>query len=199
MRRLNQRMRQDQLFNQIYKIDAATDCYMIEIGLDQYADIFSEWDPAPFKRRDLDPDLKVYLEGSSEELPLRYPVELCFVIPSGIWNAQAEAETREGLKNSFIFKLYLLRKQIRKTNTQMLQLVLIGFVLLGIATTFSERVADAFLPSILVEGLFISGWVFLWEAVYLFFFTNRELYHHYRTYKRLQRAPVLFRVAEKAE
>lgn len=52
---------------------------MIEIVMDQDGDIFSEWNPTPFKCRDLDPDLKLYLEGSSEEIPSRYPVELCFI------------------------------------------------------------------------------------------------------------------------
>lgn len=104
-------MKNDKLFSEIYSIDAATDCYMIEIGLDQYAAIFSAWDPAPFKRR---------------------------------------------------YHLVFTLKQISFRDT--------------------ER-----------SGLAITGWVFLWEAVSLFAFTNRELYQRYRTYKRLHNAPVIFR------
>ena len=33
-------------FSEIYKIDESTDRYMIEIALDQYTDIFNEWDPS---------------------------------------------------------------------------------------------------------------------------------------------------------
>lgn len=188
-------MKPDKLFSQIYKTNTLTNCYMIEVGLDQYKDIFSEWDPAPFKRRDIDPDLQLYLEGSSEEIPFRYLVELCFIIPVGIQNDQIEAETRKGLENSFAFKRYLLRKEIAKTNAQILRFVLIGFIFLGIAAFSSERAKDVVLLPTLVEGIFIAGWVFLWEAVSLFFFTNRDLYHRYRTYKRLQDAPVFFREA----
>lgn len=189
-------MQQDQ-FNKVYKIDAATNCYMIEVELDQYKDIFNEWDPAPFKRRDIDPDLELYLEGSSDEIPFHYPIELCFIIPTGTRDEQIEIETRQGLENSFIFKRYLLRKELTKTNTQMIRFVLIGFIFLGVAAFFAERTEETVLLSALIEGVFIVGWVFLWEAVSLFFFTNRELYQRYRTYKRLQNAPVFFREAGK--
>lgn len=192
-------MRKNRLFDEIYAIDASTNLYMIEIGLDDYGDIFNEWDSAPFKRRDLDPDLKLYLEGSSEEIPFRYSIELSFTIPKGSKNEPIEEELRYSLKNYFIFKLYLLRRELKETNAKMLRFVLIGFLLLWVATKFSEQFEGAPFASILAEGLFIGGWVFIWEAVSLFFFTNRELYEDYRTYKRFNQAPVFFREAERAE
>lgn len=190
-------MKKDKLFGEIYNIDSSTNCYMIEIGLDQYADVFNEWDPAPFKRRGIDPDLELYLEESCDEIPFHYPIELCFTVPVGMRDDLIEEEALKGLKNSFLFKLYLLRKEIKQTNTQMIRFVAIGFVFLWIAAIFSEQASEVMVLSILVEGLFISGWVFLWEAVSLFVFTNRELYRRYQTYKRLQNSPVIFRETEK--
>lgn len=191
-------MKQDKLFSEIYKIDASTNLYMIEIALDQHSDIFSKWDAAPFKRRDIDPDLKLYLEGSSEEIPLHYPIELCFIIPEKPRDQQIEEESQNGLKNSFLFKLYLLNKEIKKTNLRTLHCVFLGFICLGLGAIFLKRFPDnvVFLM-LLADALVIGGWVFLWEAVSLFFFTNRELYHSYRIYKRLKNAPVFFREAEK--
>ena len=104
-----------------------------------------------------------------------------------------EEESRNGIKNSFISKRYFLGKEIKKTNTRMIVFVVVGLICLWVAKILST---DADLQSILLEGLAISGWVFLWEAVSLFFFTNRQLYHRYQTYKRLQNAPVVFRKAE---
>lgn len=186
----------NQLFNEIYKIDAATNLYMIEVALHQYADIFNEWDSTPFKRRDLDPDLQLYLEESSSEIPAKYPIELCFTVPAGTRDQQIEADARDGIKNSFISKRYFLNKKVKQTNMRMFWFVLVGFLLLWVAKSLSSWRADADLQSILLEGLAITGWVFLWEAVSLFFFTNRELYRRYSTYKRLQNALVLFREAE---
>ena len=190
--------KQDRLFREVYKIDQETNLYMIEVALNQYADIFNEWDSTPFKRRDLDPDLRLYLEESSDEIPFKYPIELYFTIPAGTRDERIEKEAEDGIKNSFISKRYFLGKKMKQTNMQTFRFVLVGFVFLWVAKTFSGWRAEANLQSILLEGLAISGWVFLWEAVSLFFFTNRELHHLYYTYKRLQNAPVLFREAEKS-
>jgi hypothetical protein len=189
----------NRFFNEIYTIDRSTGLYMIEIALDRYSDIFNEWDPAPFKRRALDSDLELYLEGSSEEIPLKYPIELCFTLPKGMRDEKIEEESQNGLKNSFVFKIYLLRQKLRKTNAQMLQDVILGFTFLWLGGIISNRFADQAFLSLVGESFFIGGWVFLWEAVSLFFFTNRELYHCYCNYKRLQNAPVIFREAEKLE
>ncbi|TVP70376.1 MAG: hypothetical protein EA342_01425 [Leptolyngbya sp. LCM1.Bin17] len=183
----------DQFLREIYEVDPDNNAYMIEVALDSYADIFSEWDPAPFKRRDLDPDLEVYLEAGAEDIPQRYSIELCFILPSGSRDNQAEVEFITGLRNSFAFKTYQLRKEIKKDNHLVLRYIVMGFVLLWFGTTFPRYLVEGTATSIAVEGIFIGGWVFLWEAVSLFFFTNRELYIKHRTYQRLQHAPVIFR------
>ncbi len=186
----------DGLFQEMYRRDAATGSYIIEIALDRYSDIFSEWDPAPFKLRDLDPDLELYLEGCSDDIPFRYPVTLSFTIPKGIRDQNIEEQARNGLANSFMFKRYFLRKDREKTSTRTLLYILIGFAFLWVATIFPQQLAESVFPSIIVEGLFIGGWVFLWEAISLILFTYRGLAHRSRTYKRLQHSPIVFREVE---
>jgi hypothetical protein len=183
----------NQFFNTIYSIDKTTDAYMIEAALDDYADIFNEWDPAPFKRRELDPDLQIYLEGSSDEISSRYPVELIFNLPAEKRNEAIEQDVRVGLRNSFNFKLYVLRKEIKTTNLLTLRYVLMGLGTLWAAQLLSTPAEAYAITIVLTEGLFIGGWVFLWEAVSLFFFSNRDIYHRYRTYMRLRDALVIFR------
>ncbi len=180
-----------ELFDEIYAIDTANNAYMIEVALDHYTDIFSEWDPAPFKRRELDPDLQLYLESSADEIPLKYSIEVCFTLPPGIRDAAMEDDVRAGLRNSVDFKLYLFRKEIRLINIRTAR-----YVIAGLGTLLVARLAEPLdiniFTSVLTEGLFIGGWVFLWEAVSLFFFSNRDLYNRYRTYKRLRNSEVIF-------
>jgi len=189
--------KEDKLFSEIYKINQSTNLYMIEIALDHYTDIFNRWDPAPFKRRELDPDLNLYLEGCSEEIPLHYPIELCFIIPSAKHSEELEQEARHGLKMNYTFKLYLLKKELKKNIIKVLRCILLGFGFLALGKFFSSRSVDEGFLTLLSEAVFIGGWVFLWEAVSIFFFTDYELFHRYRIYKRLRDAPVLFRKAEK--
>jgi hypothetical protein len=107
-------MEKDTLFSEVYALDKSTNRYMIEIALDQYEDIFNEWDPAPFKRREIDADLELYLEGSAEEIPSRYPIELFFMVPRGKRDKRIEEETRNALRSFFEFKIYFLKRELQK-------------------------------------------------------------------------------------
>jgi len=168
---------------------------MIEVALNQYMDIFNEWDPAPFKRKDLDSDLELYLEKSSEEIPLRHPIELFFVLPSKNRNQTLENDARDALNSYFSFKIYLLKKGLKKINILILRYVCLGFLLLWIGTITPGYNSDISWATVITEGIFIGGWVFLWEAVSLFFFSKRELYQRYQIYIRLLNAPIFFRDA----
>jgi len=94
-------MKKKTLFSEVYAFDKSTNRYMIEIALDRYEDIFNEWDPAPFKRREIDASLRLYLEGSAEEIPSHYPIELFFMLPRGKRDKQMEKETRNALRSFF--------------------------------------------------------------------------------------------------
>lgn len=187
------------LFTELYSYDTSSGAYIIEIALDKYSDIFSEWDPAPFKLRDTDPDLELYLEGCSDDIPFHYPLTLCFTIPKGTRNKHIEDQAKNGLKNSFNFKIYFIRKDITRNNTRILLFILIGFAFLWVATIFPKQLTSLVFPSILVEGLFIGGWVFLWEAMTLILFTSTELHHNHHIYKRLLNSSIIFREMQQQE
>ncbi|NLL14909.1 MAG: hypothetical protein GX267_16015 [Fibrobacter sp.] len=181
------------IFRELYRFDKKSGAYIIEIALDKYSDIFSEWDPAPFKLRDIDHDLELYLEGCSDDIPYRYPLILSFTIPMGARDEIIEEQARKGLRNGFKFKIYFIRKEIARTNARTLLFMLIGFAFLWAATIFPKQLASSVFPSLLVEGLFIGGWVFLWEAITLALFTTTGLSHSSRVYKRLLNSTIVFR------
>ncbi|RZM79421.1 hypothetical protein [Leptolyngbya iicbica] len=188
-------MNSDRLFSEVYTLDKSTNRYMIEIALDRYEDIFNEWDPAPFKKREIDSELELYLEGSVEEIPFRFPIELIFMLPTDRQDTQREEEVRIALKNYFGFRLYFLRRELRKINIRLLRYVVIGFLLLWVGVTYPGYELETDWARVATEGIFIGGWVFLWEAVSLFFFSKREIYHRYQMFKKLLHAPVYFREA----
>ena len=40
--------------DRLYSYDKKNNAYKIEISLDKYEDIYNEWDPTPFKKRDIE-------------------------------------------------------------------------------------------------------------------------------------------------
>jgi hypothetical protein len=47
---------------------------IISVAIEKCAYIFNELDPAPFRKRDLDHDLRIYLEDSSLDIPLKHKI-----------------------------------------------------------------------------------------------------------------------------
>jgi hypothetical protein len=64
--------RSEQPFEKIYERDRATNSFIISVAIEKYADIFNELDPAPFRKKDLDHDLRIYLEDSSLDIPIKH-------------------------------------------------------------------------------------------------------------------------------
>ncbi|MGK7914258.1 MAG: hypothetical protein AB4038_01730, partial [Prochloraceae cyanobacterium] len=172
--------KKDRIFSEVYKVDESTNVCMIEIALERYSEIFNKWDSAPFKRREVNLELEEYLKRCSDEIPFRYSIELNIAIPQGNKNQQREDESRNGIKNHFNFKIYLLKEKLNKNNRRTLYCALAGFFLLG-GVLIWQSFPNSIFPSILEQVRTIGGWFFLWEAFSLFFFSNYELYHSYRT------------------
>ena len=187
----------DKVFAKVYNIDQNTNACLIEIALARYDDIFNKWDFDPFERREVNPELEDFLERCSDEIPFRYPIEFHFTIPEGMRNRQKEEKSRDGFKNHFTFKIYLVKNKLKINYRRTLYCFLVGFFLLAGGIQW-QIVSQNLLPSILRESLNIGGWVFIWQAVSVFSFGNTELYRSYRTYKRLRNAPIIFHEAKES-
>ena len=169
-------MSKDLFFDDYYRVDKDTGSLMIEIVLNHYSDIFSVWDPVPFKKRAINPDLEIYLVNSAEEIPKKYSIRLVFLLPSEKLNVQLEDECRDGIKNGLNFKLYLLKKQMRGIYSLSLRYIVLSVIFLWLGAKFPSEIGNQVWNSILTEGLVIGGWVFLWEAISLFSFTELDLF-----------------------
>ena len=78
----------------IYEKNEATNSFIISVTIENYADIFNELDPAPFRKRDLDQGLRDYLEDSSSDIPLKYGIILQFNISVEARNPDKEGKIK---------------------------------------------------------------------------------------------------------
>ncbi|UZQ55024.1 hypothetical protein OOK60_02790 [Trichothermofontia sichuanensis B231] len=58
-------------------------------------------------------------------------------------------------------------RELKMINARTLRYALVGLVTLVAARRLSDTAEQRLLTAVLDEGLFIGGWVFLWEAVSL--------------------------------
>lgn len=160
--------------SQIYSYIKEENCYLAQISLDSYDEIFNAWDAAPVKRRDLETDLLDFLEQVAYDLPMSENVRVVFQLPEELKDEKKEAIAIEGIYHNFTMINHFISKELSKNNRKIGVYLILGIVFLSISYLFTGF--DFSFPfSILVDGFFIGGWVMFWEAFSLFFFSGSEL------------------------
>jgi len=61
----------EKALERIYERDKETNSFIISVAIQDYVDIFNELESAPFRIRDLYQDLRIFLEESSSDIPVR--------------------------------------------------------------------------------------------------------------------------------
>ena len=158
----------------------------------KYADIFNELDPAPFRKRDINHDLRVYLEDSSLDIPLRHKIILQFTVSDDLYEAEKEEKIRAGLKTYFAFVRDELKSKIRRSREKSAVYAFASFLLLSASYSLRTSLVSGAVLTTLFEGINIVGWVLLWEAVSTLLFKNRDVRQRFRHYSRFTDAPIVF-------
>lgn len=184
-------------FEKIYERDEVTKGFIISVAIEKYADIFNELDPAPFRKRDLDNDLRVYLEESSLDIPLKHKIVLQFNIANDPKEPEKERRIKSGLETYFTFVRNELETKIRKSREKSAIYTISSFLLLATSYFLRTSLIGGTVLATLFEGITIVGWVFLWEALSTLLFKNRDIRQRHGHYKRLSNASIVFQHKKK--
>lgn len=177
---------------QFYKLNQETGRYIIEVSLDNYNEVFNGWDPSPIKRRDLDPEVKDFILNCSDDLPLNFEIELKFYVPKSQLDKEKEALTIDGVKNNFNFFILLARKELMNNRKKTIKYITLSILFLLLSYFSDKAIFFGLFSTILKEGLFVGGWVFMWEAFSIIFFSDSEMYSDIKHYNRLLDSPIIF-------
>lgn len=177
----------------VYRTFESTNRYAIEIAIDNYNDIFNEWDPAPFKRRSLNPELQYFIDECSNDISIRHPLAIVFYMPRSEHTPEKEAICIDGIRTHFAYMKHVLDKDEREVMVNVLRNTAIGILLLCLAFAIESQQYDFFAIKIVTEGFFIGGWVFIWEALATIGFKNSDMRYRQRELARLLDAPIVFK------
>lgn len=174
-----------------YRFDKNRNAYLIEVSLDDYNDIYDVWDPAPFKKRFIEEQFDAFIVSSSEDIPLKYNLIIVLYLPEGKKDEGKETAVVSAYKNYYAYARQKVEKdkaKLKKRNASNL-VVSILFLAAGYFIEFGYRNV---LFEILKEGIFIGGWVFLWEFFTNISMTRKELNTNYKIYDRLYYSEIRF-------
>ena len=186
------RKHKKQYLETIYPYNENDNSYYIELSLNDYDELFNGWDASPLKRRDLEPELLDYLEEACYDIPSRSKMEIHCIMNDKSKDKQKEVKSLDSFKYNFIMTEHFINKQINRNVRKIVIYVLLSAFFLTFAYMMPKLHDLDILFSILVEGLFIGGWVMLWEVFTLFFFDGYELRVRKRHINRLKSSTIKF-------
>jgi hypothetical protein len=147
----------------------------ISIILEDYNDIFSDFDPRPYTERAISDDFlfeckKAFIDKNEFELELR------LFIPKEKREIQSELKIKKRLKNHFQKHFLEKENDIKKTVREGLTFAVIGFILMmgGAAMAFFKILSGTFWASALLIILEPAGWFFFWEGLAKALFIHEE-------------------------
>ena len=183
--------RDERTLERIYERDKQTGAFIISIALDSYVDVFNELDSAPWRRRDLDHDMRIFLEECSSDIPLKHEVIIQFNVELEKQDSIKEERLKVGLRNYFTFARTSMQKRIRRTYERSAFYALTAFFLIFASYALATISTNPLLSAVF-DIISIGGWVFLWEAISGLAFQGREARDRYKMYSRFSLAEVRF-------
>ena len=184
-------MKRKKFFQTLYKYNIDNNSYLIEVSLDDYTDVYDDWDPSPFKKRDIENEFNDFIINSSLDIPLKYNISLVLYLPSTKKDKKKEAALISAYKNYYNYAVERLSRKKNNVNKKTTLYLFLSIILLSIGDLFSSEHTNVIL-SVIDEGIFIGGWVFLWEFFTNTFISKKELTDELAHYKRLYEADVNF-------
>jgi hypothetical protein len=184
-------MSKKKYFQKLYKFDNDSQTYLIEVSLDNYNDVFDDWDPSPFKKRDIEDEFNDFILDSSEDIPLNHNITIVLYLPADKKDTKKENALISAYKNYYDFSLARINKVKTNLSKKTIWYMLLSVFLLTIGYFFF-RSEQTLLLNVIHEGIFIGGWVFLWEFFTNIFIKGRDLQNEYKLYKRLYNSNILF-------
>ncbi|MDH8677719.1 hypothetical protein QE109_06150 [Fusibacter bizertensis] len=178
-------------YQDIYKYEEADKSYVINVSLDAYEDVYDEWDASPFKKRDIEDEFDDFIRDSSSDIPLKYGLFIDLFLPQGEYSEKKEKMLIEAYENFYQFKFRRELKIKQGLHRKVINYLVLAIIFLFFGYFYSPSMENIFLK-IVKEGIFIGGWVFLWEVFTLLFITIFEENREVRMIKRLLLAQLRF-------
>lgn len=137
---------------------------LVSIWLDDYENIFSDFDPRPFSQRELSDD---FLNETRKVLHSEQyrPIQLIILVPIGKRNKSDEHVIKNRLHAHFRHTFDHLKIERKASLKSGILLTVIGFILMILASATSAYEEAHYLMSLLRVFLEPSGWFVVWNGM----------------------------------
>ncbi len=166
----------------------------ITLWLDEYGDIFSDFDPRTYAQRSLSEDLLRELKSASSDMNDEH-IHLTFLVPEKLRKASDETVIRRRLTEFFLKQSKDIKEKVK---LPLLKkgwfFVVIGILLMFLATSlFFDYNNTNLIRNFLILLVEPASWFFLWEGLGLILFEANKSNPEMEFYKRMANCSIGFK------
>ncbi|WP_063831430.1 hypothetical protein [Bradyrhizobium japonicum] len=165
---------------------------VIELRVDDIAQLFHTLDPFPFRERDLDREAEEYIIGWARELAGQKAIRIRIHHPDTDLQVKAALELREAFRHYFADRAEATQRDINELFRIGRRSLAIGLAILITCLLVAHFVVGAFVANplrrLLEESLLILGWVANWRPLEIFLYDWWPLVRRRDLYRRLSQA-----------
>jgi hypothetical protein len=165
---------------------------VIEIRVDEVAQLFHTLDPFPFRERDLDQEAEEYIVGWARELPADQPFRIVVHFPDKESQTDLIRDLPEAFSRYFAGRAIVVQRDLNELFRIGRRSLAIGVAILIPCLLSAHLVAgllaDAPFRKMVEESFLILGWVANWRPLEIFLYDWWPLARRRDLYRRLSAA-----------
>ncbi|MBL8645314.1 MAG: hypothetical protein JNK21_15385 [Rhodospirillaceae bacterium] len=179
--------------------------HVIDVNAAAVAQLFSGLDPAPFRHKDMDPEVEGYITAALREIGDPSKAKLVIHLPAPEAESTAGHGLADAIHNYFSYRAWAASEDLKR-------LLRTGAVSLAIGISFlflcllSRQLlfgggasAATTITKVLDEGLLIIGWVALWKPLEIALYEWWPLWRSIRRHRALKNMPIEVRGTDAAK
>jgi hypothetical protein len=166
----------------------------LDLHISTQRQLFNSMDPAPFRERDLDPEVSLYIREWAEELSLTAPLGIRVTLTDEPVTSTDKQALRAALHDNFARSAAEHRRNLKKLFRDGRISLVIGIGFLAVAIFIAEwavaRIPSPRYATLVEQSVVIGGWVALWQPINIFLYDWWPIRRLVKLYDRLARAEV---------
>lgn len=167
-------------------------CELIELRVENVAQLFHTLDPFPFRERDLDKEAEEFVVGWARELPAGRAIRIVVHLPEAETRTRAAGELSEAFRRYFSDRASAVQSEIKELFRIGRRSLWIGISIL-VACLLAAHLAAGYLIEspfrrLVEESFLILGWVANWRPLEIFLYDWLPLFRKRDLYRRLAAA-----------